>query len=141
MTRDRTFSPEVMGMNLVPYMRALQKLKTRFTVTYCLEAVRRQGDFLVAVVGSDYGGIRREQSNDQVIVNNGTLPLDDLYFELKPHSSNRGEVDYARFIDGGAQAVGADAAAGFQLFRIGDAVAARNTHAAIYDALRLVKDL
>jgi N-methyl-L-proline demethylase len=29
----------------------------------------------------------------------------------------------------------------YQLFRIGDAVAARNTHAAIYDALRLVKDL
>jgi hypothetical protein len=29
----------------------------------------------------------------------------------------------------------------FQLFRIGNAVAARNTHAAIYDALRLVKDL
>ena len=29
----------------------------------------------------------------------------------------------------------------FRLFRIGDAVAARNTHAAIYDALRLVKDL
>jgi hypothetical protein len=29
----------------------------------------------------------------------------------------------------------------FQLFRIGDAVSARNTHAAIYDALRLVKDI
>jgi hypothetical protein len=29
----------------------------------------------------------------------------------------------------------------FQLFRIGDAVAARNAHAAIYDALRLLKDL
>ena len=28
----------------------------------------------------------------------------------------------------------------FQLFRIGDAVAARNTQAAIYNALRLVKD-
>jgi hypothetical protein len=28
---------------------------------------------------------------------------------------------------------------GFQLFRIGDAVEARNTHAAIYDALRLVR--
>jgi N-methyl-L-proline demethylase len=27
------------------------------------------------------------------------------------------------------------------LFRIGDAVASRNIHAAIYDALRLVKDL
>jgi hypothetical protein len=29
----------------------------------------------------------------------------------------------------------------YQLFRIGDAVSARNTHAAIYDALRLVKDI
>jgi hypothetical protein len=29
----------------------------------------------------------------------------------------------------------------FQLFRIGDAVASRNIHAAIYDALRLCKDL
>jgi hypothetical protein len=29
----------------------------------------------------------------------------------------------------------------YQLFRIGDAVSARNTHAAIYDALRLVKDV
>ena len=28
-----------------------------------------------------------------------------------------------------------------QLFRIGDAVASRNIHAAVYDALRLVKDL
>jgi hypothetical protein len=30
---------------------------------------------------------------------------------------------------------------GFKLFRLGDAVESRNTHAAIYDALRLVKDL
>jgi hypothetical protein len=29
----------------------------------------------------------------------------------------------------------------FQLFRIGDAVSARNTHAAIYDALRFMKDI
>jgi hypothetical protein len=29
----------------------------------------------------------------------------------------------------------------FQLFRIGDAVAARNTHAAVYDGLRLAKDI
>jgi len=29
----------------------------------------------------------------------------------------------------------------FALYRIGDAVSARNTHAAIYDALRLMKDI
>jgi hypothetical protein len=31
--------------------------------------------------------------------------------------------------------------AAFQLFRTGDAVASRNIHAAIYDALRLAKDI
>ncbi|RTZ81347.1 MAG: NADH-dependent oxidase, partial [SAR324 cluster bacterium] len=29
----------------------------------------------------------------------------------------------------------------FQLFRVGDAVASRNVHSAIYDSLRLCKDL
>ena len=33
MTPDRTFAPEVMGMNLVPYMRALQDKDVTFTVT------------------------------------------------------------------------------------------------------------
>ena len=76
---------------------------------------------------------------DQVVVNHGTRPLDDLYFELKPLSGNQGSVDYPALLAGHAQS--AVAAGQFQLFRIGDAVSARNTHAAIYDALRLVKDL
>jgi hypothetical protein len=29
----------------------------------------------------------------------------------------------------------------FRLFRVGDAVASRNIHAAVYDALRLAKDI
>ena len=33
------------------------------------------------------------------------------------------------------------AAIKFELCRIGDTVSARNTHAAIYDALRLMKDI
>jgi hypothetical protein len=44
-------------------------------------------------------------------------------------------------IDGMPQTLNRNHNDGFQLFRIGDAVSARNTHAAIYDALRLVKDL
>jgi N-methyl-L-proline demethylase len=155
MTPDRTFAPEVMAMNLVPYMRSLQKLATTFTVTWRLESVQRDGDTLLATVGSDYGGARQQRRVDQVVVNHGTRPLDELYFELKPHSANGGAVDYAALIEGRAQPAGgtaaiqiaagaADAArmaGGFLLYRIGDAVSARNTHAAIYDALRLVKDL
>lgn len=135
MTRDRTFSPEVMGMNLVPYMRALQDKAVTFTVTYRLDAVRRAGNRLEAVIGSDYMKLDKTQFHDQVVVNAGTQPLADLYFALKPVSGNRGAVDYDALIDGRPQ----PAVEGFQLFRIGDAVEARNTHAAIYDALRLVR--
>ncbi|MIL09335.1 N-methylproline demethylase [Salmonella enterica subsp. enterica] len=141
MTSDRTFSPEVMAMNLVPYMRSLQKLDTTFTVTYRLDSVEKNGNQLVANVGSDYGGVSKQRVVDQVVVNHGTIPLDDLYFELKPASSNLGEVDYEDLIAGRPQAVVANPDGKFQLFRIGDAVAARNTHAAIYDGLRYMKDI
>ena len=141
MTPDRSFAPEVMGMNLVPYMRSLQQRDVTFTVTFRLVEVRRDGNGLVASIGSDYGGVLKERRVDQVVVNHGTAPADDLYFELKPLSRNLGAVDYADLISGRPQARAPNPDGTFQLFRIGDAVSARNTHAAIYDALRLVKDL
>ncbi len=140
MTPDRTFAPEVMGMNLVPYMRGLQSKAVTFTVTWRLQAVRRQGNHLSATIGTDYSEHSREKDYDQIVVNHATQPLDELYFALKPLSHNKGAVDYDALIAGRPQ----DAAQGkgaFTLFRIGDAVESRNTHAAIYDALRLVKDI
>ncbi|MCZ4283043.1 NADH:flavin oxidoreductase [Kiloniella laminariae] len=141
MTPDRSFAPEVMAMNLVPYMRAMQDKNVTFTVTYRLLAVRRKGNELLAVVGSDYSDLRKERSFDQIVVNHGTIPLDDLYFDLKPGSSNLGAVDQAALLAGKPQALNKNPSGAYQLFRIGDAVSARNTHAAIYDALRLVKDI
>ena len=135
MTRDRSFAPEVMAMNLVPYMRAMQDKAVTFTVTYRLLAVEKAGNQLQATVGSDYMKLDKTAIYDQVVVNAGTLPLADIYFELKPLSGNKGAVDYEAMIDGRAQ----PDVEGFQLYRIGDAVDARNTHAAIYDALRLVR--
>ncbi|MNV79402.1 putative N-methylproline demethylase [compost metagenome] len=141
MTPDRSFAPEVMAMNLVPYMRSLQKLDVTFTVTYRLESVEKSGNQIIAHVGSDYGGVAKQQTFDQIVVNHGTIPLDDLYFELKPDSRNLGEVSYDELIAGTPQSVERNPEGAYQLFRIGDAVAARNTHAAIYDALRLAKDI
>lgn len=141
MTPDRTFAPEVMAMNLVPYIRALQRPNVTFTVTMRLRAVRKNGGALHARIGSDYGMPEQERLLDQVIVNHGTLPLDDLYFVLKPLSRNGGAVDYDQLLAGSPQSSLTNPGSTFQLFRIGDAVAARNTHAAVYDALRLVKDL
>ncbi|QFT57676.1 putative N-methylproline demethylase [Sulfitobacter sp. THAF37] len=141
MTPDRTFAPDIMAMNLVPYMRALQDKDVTFTVTRRLLDVQREGNRLRAVIGTDYSDLKTDKTYDQVVVNYGTLPLDDLYFDLKPLSSNGGAVDYDALIDGQPQDVTRNPEGGFALYRIGDAVSARNTHAAIYDALRLVKDI
>lgn len=137
MTPDRTFAPEVMAMNLVPYMRALQDKAVTFTVTYRLSGVARDGNRLKATVGSDYMKLAQERHFDQVVVNHGTQPLADIYFDLKGVSENLGAVDYEAFVAGQPQPAG-KGPAGFRLYRIGDAVEARNTHAAIYEAMRLM---
>jgi NADPH-dependent 2,4-dienoyl-CoA reductase/sulfur reductase-like enzyme len=112
-----------------------------FTVTYRLESAERSGNQIIAHVGSDYGGVTKQRTVDQIVVNHGTIPLDELYFDLKPSSSNLGEISHDQLLAGECQSVVRNPEGRFQLFRIGDAVAARNTHAAIYDALRLVKDI
>ena len=140
-TPDRSFAPEVMAMNLVPYMRAMQERDVTFTVTWRLKSVVKEGNQLKAILGSDYGNFQKERIVDQVVVNHGTRPLDELYFDLKPLSRNGGEVDYDALATGGIQEVETNPEGAFRLFRIGDAVAARNTHAAIYDALRLARGL
>lgn len=140
MTPDRSFAPEVMAMNLVPYMRAMQDKNVTFTVTYRLTGTKKSGNQLTAVIGSDYMKLAQERQFDQIVVNHGTQPLADVYFDLKPQSENLGAVDYEALIAGKPQMLNGGPK-GFKLFRIGDAVESRNTHAAIYDALRLVKDL
>jgi N-methyl-L-proline demethylase len=140
MTPDRSFAPEVMGMNLVPYTRALQDKAVTFTVTWRLQSVEQDGNRLRAMIGSEYGNATQSRHFDQIVVNHGTQPNADLYFALKPLSENLGRLDHDAFIAGQAQPKGGGLS-GFCLYRIGDAVASRNTHAAIYDALRLMKDI
>jgi hypothetical protein len=76
-----------------------------------------------------------------LVVDHGRIALDDVYYQLKPLSSNQGAVDYRALINGEKQELLRNRKGHFQLFRIGDAVSARNIHAAIYDALRLLKDI
>ncbi|MEQ8448555.1 MAG: NADH:flavin oxidoreductase [Nitratireductor sp.] len=134
---ERFFAPEMGGMNHVPYMRAFHRHGVLVTINTRLLAVRREGNQLAAVLGSDFAPEwREERLVDQVVAEHGTAPLDELYLALKPLSRNRGAVDYERLVSGGTVFPMKDAAAPFDLARIGDAVAARNVHAAIYDGIR-----
>jgi 2,4-dienoyl-CoA reductase-like NADH-dependent reductase (Old Yellow Enzyme family)/thioredoxin reductase len=140
-TPERMIAPGIGGMNHAAYARAFQRWDVRVTVNTRLLGVRRRGNRLVAELGTDYGERTWEREVDQVVVEHGTLPADELYVALRPRSKNLGAVDYPRLIAGEAQQHAPNPAGRFQLFRIGDAVASRNIHAAIYDGLRLTHNL
>jgi 2,4-dienoyl-CoA reductase-like NADH-dependent reductase (Old Yellow Enzyme family)/thioredoxin reductase len=140
-TPERFFAPEMGGLNHALFARAFQRHGVRITINTRLLSVRRDGNALVAVLGGDYGETRVERVVDQVVVDHGTLPDETLYEALKPSSINLGAVDYEALVAGRPQTVMRNGDGRFRLFRIGDAVSSRNIHAAIYDALRLAKDL
>ena len=140
-TPERMLGIEVGGMNHVPYARAFNENGVRITLNQRVLSVRPELDRLCVEIGSDHSDRIESRHVDYVISDRGTVVNADLYFELKPESTNLGAVDYGAFITGAAQSLVRNEEGSFQLFRIGDAVSSRNIHAAVFDALRLMKDL
>ena len=142
MTPDRLISSEIMGMNLTPYLKNLQNKKITYSIAKRLKNVSIKGNKLNATIGSDYDeNFKHNYIYDQIFLNYGVKPLDELYFNLVSFSKNEGEVNYTKFIKGEIQNIIKNKNNKFNLYRIGDAVSSRNIHAAIYDALRLVINL
>ncbi len=138
---ERQVSPDIGGINLAPYIHHLLAKDIRLSLCRRVFAASREGDKIRVKLTSDYGPFHLERLVDMLVVDHGRVALDEVYYQLKPLSSNLGAVDYNALIEGSKQELVRNQEGRFQLFRIGDAVSARNIHAAIYDALRLVKDI
>ncbi len=137
-TPERTLAPGVGSMNSPAYLRAYAEHDVVITLAHQLRQVSRSVDGrLVAHLWSEYAEQESLRPVDSVVVEQGTLPNDELYLDLVPGSRNLGEVDHDALVAGRPQTVATNPAGSYQLFRIGDAVSSRNVHAAIYDALRL----
>jgi len=135
---ERFFAPDMGGMNHVPYMRAFHETGTQITINTRVTAAARAGNGLAVTLGSDFApGFAPVRQVDHLVAEHGTQPLDDLYFALKPHSRNLGAIDYAALTGAGDPFPVRNPKGRFTLYRIGDAVHARNIHAGIHDALRL----
>ncbi len=134
---ERFFAPEMGGLNHAKYAECFADHAVRVTINTRLLGIEREGNRLAAILGGDYSERRERRLVDQVVVEGGTLPLDQLYWDLKPASANRGALDHEAFVGLQPQRIERNREGGFRLYRIGDAVAGRNIHAAIYDALRL----
>ncbi|MGH6875664.1 MAG: FAD-dependent oxidoreductase, partial [Aestuariivirgaceae bacterium] len=115
---ERYFSPDI-GLSFVPYMKIFEARGVKITTMMRVRALRRMGNKIAATLWSPYAERDTgERLVDQVIVENATLPAAELYFDLKPRSSNKGRIDYDALLAGVPQP---DTGTGFRLYRIGDA--------------------
>lgn len=97
-------------------MQAFHEKGVRITINTRVKSVRRDGNQLVATLASDFArGWSGERRVDQVVVEHGTAPLDDIYHALKPGSRNLGEVDYDALVRGGEVFPGRQPDAGYTL--------------------------
>jgi pyruvate/2-oxoglutarate dehydrogenase complex dihydrolipoamide dehydrogenase (E3) component len=138
-TPERTVAPDVGGLVAAGYLADLARAGVRFTVLRRLRAVRRTSEGLVVTLGADETDHREEQVFDAVVAEVGTRPVTDVYDALVAGSRNGGEIDLEDLMALRPQSAVRNPDGGYQLFRIGDAVAGRNVHAAMLDAARLCR--
>ncbi len=137
-TPDRAAAVEMGTVNFPIFMEHFYKAGVVVTPDHRLLSVTKDGNRLCVTFNNEFNGPDIERVVDHLIVEHGTLPMNELYEELRMGSANNGVIDYDCLRANKPQPDGED---GFQLYAIGDAVSCRNIHAAIYDALRLCKDL
>lgn len=99
-----------------------------------LVSVVRSSNKLTATLINELTREETELSVDQVIVDMGTIPDNDLFNDLRTNASNAGVTDIDSLIANKPQPQTTN---GFELHRLGDAQASRNIHTSIYDAFRL----
>ena len=137
-TPERMLGPDIGGINYPLYAKVFAEADIRTTLLHELRAVERLPDGKLRVLLYSEAADRTvERIVDHLVVEQGTMPNDELYFGLLPGSTNLGEVDHESLLDLRPQTALRNEAGSYQLFRIGDAVTSRNVHAAVYDAFRL----
>ena len=139
-TPDRMSAHEIGATNFPAYLESFYSKGVRLTPDHRLRRVEREGNRLRAVIRNEYSDADEERQVDQVVVEHGTLPAAELFHALAPNARNEGELDIEALIAGRPQEIATNEDGEFMLFRVGDAVASRNIHAAIYDSLRLCKE-
>ena len=140
-TPDRMVAFEVGATNYPNYLRDIYHHGIRLTPDLELTAVRREGNRLTATFWNEYADAEVERTVDMVVVEHGTLPADEVYHELKAGSRNGGAVDLEALAQGRLVDLESNPKGSYALYRVGDAISSRNIHAAIYDSLRLCKNL
>ena len=138
-TPDRMMGAEMGSLNFPIFLERFYEHGVTMTPDQRLRGVARDGNRLKATLVNEYTSQETTRIVDHVVVEHGTVPVEELYHELSVRASNRGITDQDALLNAKPQPTGEHEGT-YQLFRVGDAVASRNIHAAIYDSLRLCKE-
>jgi len=136
-TPDRLIGTHIGPTNYPAAMKKFYNAGMQMTTDHRLVSLRRESGKIIARLWCDLTSTPMEKTVDHVVVENGTLPADDVYFELKKDAMNLGMTDIDALADLHPQTINLNEDGKYQLFRIGDAVASRNVHAAMFEARRL----
>ena len=142
-TADRMIAQDVGVTNHAIHLRNLHQQGVAIKTDQRLYKIERTGNQLTACFQHEYSGAESTQVYDQIVVEAGTVPDDELYNALIPVSANRGQVDQKVLLEGGQLPAGSarDEPSSLALYRIGDCVSARGIHAAMLDAQRLCRSI
>ncbi len=135
---DAQLAQELSYAERAIWKRRIYGLGVPTTFDHELEKVERRGNRIMATFRNLLTEATVQRSAGQIIVEHGTRPAAELYNALRPRSSNDGVTDIDALLQLQPQPRPSD---GFELHRIGDAVASRNIHAAVLDAMRLCRAL
>jgi len=140
-TPDRAIAHDLGPTNSSVLLRELVKLGVKFECFLDLDRIANDGNRKKVSLKHVLTGDSMDRIVDHIVVENGIKPIDEIYHALKQHSLNHGQLDHKAMIAGSDPFVEKNPDGQFNLARIGDAVASRNIHASIYDALRVCKNI
>ncbi len=133
-TRDDRVASEAPYADRVIFRKHFAQRGVAVVLEERILQVARDGNRLTATFANELTGAEHSRTADQIVIEHGTEPADGLFHGLKGPSANDGVTDVDALLAGRPQP---RAGAGFELYRIGDAVSSRTIPAAVLDAYRL----
>lgn len=138
---DRTTAHDLGPTNSAVILRDLAKQGVTFTCFQDIDSIIQSGNRKQVTLRHVLTGETTTQTVDHVVTEHGVTPMDTLYHDLKTNAQNHGQVDQTAMITGRPPLSATRPDGDYLLARLGDAISGRNIHAALYDALRICKDI
>jgi len=138
---DRMTAHDLGPTNSAVVLRDLAKQGVTFSCFQDLQSIAQSGNRKEVTLRHVLTGDISVHVVDHVVIEFGVRPMDALYHDLTAGSQNHGQIDQAAMVAGTPPLRATQATGSYMLARLGDAISGRNIHAALYDALRICKDI